>query len=669
MASQSAAVLTPAVTRYSKRKRGEQPSPITSPTLPESKKAKTPPPGINVGAKTVPSKKKTAATLPPHLTRLAPVATATYPSPFADLQEYDIENTTASEAVKIAFDVHLVLGRPEVENWDGGMGYASWYRHIEGPIRTGDEGEMYTRPICAATCVGAYGQICWDDQISQEKRVKKGKANVLKGRRAMEVFREDGKFFLAWEGEVRVNGEVCGGEDVAIGPLPDFAIVEVGEVVVFWWRNEEAMGYITPEMAEERLNRELFEGDQEDLGEVGDEGGEVGVDEEEREMKRWRQTWQRIWTDRINLYGQDASNDPNRDRFYVIKGVSDLEADEVVWGIATVWQTLRDQERFFAFNDWNGYHIARGDMTDAKGFQMPVMAAIHGSSDLLIPLLLDGKFESPPNSANKKANEDPTTEKSTTPPTEQDKNEFKGHNGHILFAVARSREENKVNVVIMDSLPGTYALRRIRESIRRTVCAIGWKAHNNKGLACPPEYEPRMTEEVLKVPFQEYINTCGIYAILNAWVYMLGLPALKRHRRLYYPERGEANDDWRDFLVQARRVINLALAGYVDLRTIRAFLNYFGYCQLENPDESKTYSEEVRTARMNGDILSGILEDQRVLEMVGAPPADERKYQVQDVEYVKKQTGCSHSKAKDLLEMTEEDADMAVSLYKAETTD
>ena len=108
--------------------------------------------------------------------------------------------------------------------------------------------------------IDAYGQISWDNLVSKSRPGRKYMVNaqVNPKRRAMEVFREDHHtngpgYYIRWSNmnRVRVNGErgaVVGGENFAFGPLPPFAIIEVEDVVIFWWRNIHALQAVPGDM-------------------------------------------------------------------------------------------------------------------------------------------------------------------------------------------------------------------------------------------------------------------------------------------------------------------------------------------------------------------------------------------------------------------------------------
>ncbi|KAL8993220.1 MAG: hypothetical protein Q9188_007383 [Gyalolechia gomerana] len=682
---------TTTATRYSKRKRGEAPSPpLRSDVAPPVAKKRRPAP-INTSGKRLP-KKPAATNLPTYIQQRVAPAAPVYASPWADVnaEHWHIDYTTASDNVKVAYAVQKAIGRPQFE-WEHEAGFAVWYRNINHEIETYvQHGSICMKPIIGATWVAGYGQICWRDQIAAGKPpTKRGKANPPRVRSAMEVFREgegdDAEFFLVWEKmeDVKINGSICtpeAGETTACaaGPLPRFAVIEIEETVIFWFRDAEAMDYATAEIEQARLNDDL-------LGEMPEdfEGGDEEKNEEEREnslteeerrkrSEEWRQIWLRGIQARKAEYDEDTTERPT-----LIKSTSDLLGDEVVSAIASLWRTI-DHElgRGFAIHDYFNYFLVRGDLLNAKGYRERIPAAVHGPNDLLIPITFNSFHQSPPNSATIKKTLDTTDEdwQQTNEKAKVKKTQAGevGRDGHILFALAQTRDENMVNVKLFDSCPGYIAKNRIMKAVSRTVQKIGWLGMDQEGWAIELEDELTVVEEnELSVPMQEGIQTCGIYTILNAWMVMLGLPALNQRRREYYGSRTSGQQEANDFLNQALEMINCALAGHMDLETIQAFFNWFGYCQLQDPEDAEVrLARGYLTARMNARILNDILDEERAIGQATTEHAvDDRSFLQSSIEFVKGQTGCSHSDVMRLLECTEGDVDQAIDLRLAETTE
>ncbi len=48
---------------------------------------------------------------------------------------------------------------------------------------------------------------------------------------------------------LRING-VLFNPNTLVGPLPDFAVIEVGKAAVFWWHTDESLDYVPVEIHE-----------------------------------------------------------------------------------------------------------------------------------------------------------------------------------------------------------------------------------------------------------------------------------------------------------------------------------------------------------------------------------------------------------------------------------
>lgn len=574
--------------------------------------------------------------------RLAPEPQSRYPSPYTLDPLFDsFDDLDTSEALQRACRVVVNLKQPKV-GWRKDVAYAIWYRddHIQPSVA---DGPFCTIPVCMATRVGSHGQITWDNLVATRRHTKRGQAPPLKERRAIEVYREgDGEhanFFLVWEkiDQVKVNGKLCAskdkkGSEIAVGPLPDFAIVEAEETIIFWFRNEEALGYLLPEstIAKPAVT---------DAEILGEEPGEEPSAEQPKEAARnQRRTWKDIMQEGLSKHRLEHAKDPEKPEFAHIGATSMLELDSVVLAIGSVWQGLAERGHLFAYNETVHFYQARflrrvGDPI--------IRAAVYRPNDLVIPMLLDNHNVSPPNSA-----------RPTSPPVSQEEREKRPKKPHILLGVAQDKGDGTVNTIVMDSFPGYHHPGRIRGSIRKTVLDIGWISMDQHGDAVRLEKEPDWTDEVREVPAQEGVDTCGIYTILNAWVYMLELPALNGRARLPDAERGD--DDAEEFLQGALEIINLALSGHMDLGTIQAFLNYFGYCQLQEPEGDGIRLGPDRTARMD---------DRRLEEFMTV-----RRYEeLRDIRNVIKGTGCSHDRSLECLRIAGWDVDQAIEYHRAES--
>ncbi|KAL8720848.1 MAG: hypothetical protein Q9181_007835, partial [Wetmoreana brouardii] len=235
--------------RHSKRKAGEAPE-FTDPAVIENAhkmakkthQAATQPAanqsGTNQPAANTRKVGKTAAGLLSTLPHVVPHPYPPVPSPFITLLERsEILELSTNPAVDSAVE-QLVSTQPPDFDEAQGRAFARWFRPgAAGAIIPAEGGLMRIRPVVSESWIGEFGEIVWDDHVSEVKNRRRGKATGPKaGRRAIETVREQGEeaanYFLRWRntGDVVVNGRVCSyasGVDFVIGPLPDFAVIEV----------------------------------------------------------------------------------------------------------------------------------------------------------------------------------------------------------------------------------------------------------------------------------------------------------------------------------------------------------------------------------------------------------------------------------------------------------
>ncbi|KAL9034670.1 MAG: hypothetical protein Q9180_005274, partial [Flavoplaca navasiana] len=241
--------------------------------------------------------------------------------------------------VRDSYTISMAAGMPGEKYWDrdGGKAFVRCVRcpgeevgGLEGSGRGGAQGKgrgggkgvkggwNCVRPMVSDIWVAQRGQISWSDQISPlGASTRRGVPNALKPRLAAEFFRIDGEngskeFYFWWPHShaVKVNGlgvilpnyttEDEGGPDVAIGPLPEFAIIQVADAVMFFWKNEGALRYLCESAEtdlvkiegadrEVRRLREEEEGRRRREGEEGKEGQEGEREEAVEEERRDRE--------------------------------------------------------------------------------------------------------------------------------------------------------------------------------------------------------------------------------------------------------------------------------------------------------------------------------------------------------------------------------------------
>ncbi|KAL8720849.1 MAG: hypothetical protein Q9181_007836 [Wetmoreana brouardii] len=624
--------------RHSKRNRGRQPE-ITDPSIIEN--------GHKKLKKTADPRRKT--------TKKAAAAVPLAQLPLAVLEQNANIPSPYSRIVPEAKFIEFLEDCLDQAGFDKGQAFSRWVHTAITSDEQGleERGLLYTRPVVEETWIGKHGQIFWDDQVSTANPVKRGKTYPLRVRRAMEIFREerDGEavYFLWWERirQVKVNGRRCqveGAVDFVIGPLPDFAVIEVEATVILWWKNQQGLGYVPEELYASIRSQQETEAQEEQQVPAAKFPEDVARERQEREeearkVKVWRETFNRSmrryaqlrnshpkWSSYLVWQQLDFQDERKKEKpyFHQVEKPAELWSNDVVLAIGTVWQAVKAIDRRFAFHNDVGFNFPRGMTIDNKGSRVPMKAAVNGPEYLIIPMNFNERYVSPPNSATYDPAQDPTA--SQPAPQEPDPNnngEVQGKAGHILLVVAHQNADGTINMTRMDSCPGHVPADRIRRSTRRVVRKIGWLQMDNQGNMVEPEFEPDVVEqEEVAVPQHISEQSCGIDAILNAWSYMLGLPALNDTVRIHYPECGPVNEP--RFMLRAFNMINHALTGNMSLRTIQAFLNFYGYCKLQDPNEQGVLMPDIATPRITEDILNDLLQDDRDIHVVTAPAPDPR---------------------------------------------
>lgn len=324
----------------------------------------------------------------------------------------------------------------------------------------------------------------------------------------------------------------------------------------------------------------------------GSEGGET-VGDPLGVLTGWEEVfhWRRV----AHQEQQAAAGDGHA--YYQIDSPSGMTIDDVLFAVATVWEPLRNRGTHFAF--------AGLDVFDHSVQQMDTPNRLQGSGVVgegnvfIMPLLL-----SPPDtedveegyteSLEKKEQETNAKGRVKKDKTKASAEQPSFELGHFLLAVAEkdSTKSRKVNITIFDSRIITLDKDVIRK--RATELACTWL-----GTKVETEFVFR------KVPQQiGNSNACGLYVILNAWAIMLGIgPIIERSSR----RKGCGTDT--GFLNFGLNMVNLALAGFMDSRTIRAFLNCYGYTKVEEPlNQGDAMNNTVKAVRMDSERLERALQ-------------------------------------------------------------
>ncbi|KAL8718808.1 MAG: hypothetical protein Q9181_008149, partial [Wetmoreana brouardii] len=380
---------------------------------------------------------------------------------------------------------------------------------------------------------------------------------------------------------------------------------------------EEALECVPPEI--EQLiaeKRELVELEKERLDE--EEAEEKG------EVMRKRAGWYKRYREAYRKHKGEQNTDPMRNDFHRerIPSAENLEDDQVFLGIASVWQALKATSTRFAFNGANESQRARHALSNAKSFEDPVPSTVQGPGDFIMPLVFNAEDESPPLSADQEEFPDSGTEAQPMSEPGAKKKEGPSLPGHTVFAVAHRGSGNTITWTAMDSSPTYLRDGRIQDAVIKLVHRTGWLVRDDEGRPAALNFQPVFEGQPESVPIQESVDTCGIHTILNGWRHMLGLPALGRTARLHQPDelfaRGREESE---FINVALSLINLAITGHMDIGAIQAFLNYYGFCELQDPDNQEDLVGALSTARMTNDILCDQLAADRAAQRLGASSA------------------------------------------------
>ena len=287
----------------------------------------------------------------------------------------------------------------------------------------------------------------------------------------------------------------------------------------------------------------------------------------------------------------------------IIRGCSDLADYEVVLGIAPIWEGIKRLGRpdfDFAYAEMDIF---------APGGPQEKIGAVGGWSRFIMPLYF-----------------------SEVDPKElenQGKGKAKNHPvGHLLLCVAElvdvteacERPTMTVQLEILDSRPGTVHEDDILREAKSKIRVSRWLGR--RGRRARVKYKLI----VRNVPHQVGNNACGLFTILNAWAYMLGIPI---HPGRFRRGRDETTlDDETDsiFLSLGLEMVNLALKGFMDSATIQAFFQVYGYSVEQRFGDPTRAAVEVHAIGMNMDKLRRTMRRRKVVEKTTSARAENRRF-------------------------------------------
>ena len=153
-----------------------------------------------------------------------------------------------------------------------------------------------------------------------------------------------------------------------------------------------------------------------------------------------------------------------------------------------------------------------------------------------------------------------------------------------------------VTLCIMDSRPTTISRYEMWAQSMSFIHSSGWLGGRKIRPHCDltaVDFKP--------VPHQEGIDACGFYVILNAWAHLLGITTHNGVRR-----RGSTTAN--AFLSQGLRIVNLALEGFMDSRTIQAYMNTHGYSTSQDPSDPACAVTDVYAVGLNYEKFERVLQ-------------------------------------------------------------
>ncbi|KAL8690634.1 MAG: hypothetical protein Q9218_003968 [Villophora microphyllina] len=575
-----------------------------------------------------PRKKARKSGLPPNLTRVPINSQSKLPSPYstsvldADFAKGGLLWEDPAPPSQTALRMQRTMHPPFWSNDRVGQAFVRWFRPVAARgLTTADD---IIVPVVSEAWVEDHCFISWDDieivRMPRKSRlIDRKRAHAPKARRVVEIVREKDEYFLLWETptDVKVNGEtllIPGTGDFAIGPLPDFAIITIETATIFWWRNKKAVTYIS-ESFKRKVSRR-----------VGQENVTA------KEIADKRNEWARIYEDGLNkastrcndhVRQQQQEGVENPGNWRIIPRADDILDRHVFLASAAIWRSQRLAGQQFAFGGVDQQQLLRIENSGAEYFAEcrrsgvpPVVG--DAPDDLILPVIISANGVSPPSSARKAQFGNDAQQPAQ--PAEGETAGLSGGVGHTVFAAAHQNPDGSIETRVLDSLPG-YVKRSIHSTVEKVVERSGWLARANDGLPSRTIPPPRFNSQDVMVPLQGGgQNSCGVHTILNSWRYMLRLPEVNSRVRLHQPGYGSRDYVWLDhsFIVDAMALINLTIAGFMDARTIQAFMNYNGFCALQHPGLNDLSTDLI--PKIDSDILGDELGVEQHSEGEAAPP-------------------------------------------------
>ena len=304
-------------------------------------------------------------------------------------------------------------------------------------------------------------------------------------------------------------------------------------------------------------------------------------------------SWEEILENKLALHKTKRNSVIDEDAPYQTEDYNGMTLENVLSAVATIWEALRVQGMTYAF--------AGNDVLDTEFREVVRTSKFRGlgvvgknETRFIMPM-----FFSAAEKDIKEYHEGLREKRTSRKEAKTEKEKKAADNicvrepfGHILLAIAEKdpAKPERVHIEIRDSRPGTTHSTVIRD--RAKEAAATWLGMDVDAIFT----------DVNVVRQPKTIHTCGLFTILNAWAVMLGIPLLKGEQR----RKKRQNTV---FLDAALEVVNLALAGFMDSKTIQAFLNVYGYSEAQGVDSETTYT--VEAVRMSYEELECKLQEEK----------------------------------------------------------
>lgn len=398
-----------------------------------------------------------------------------------------------------------------------------------------------------------------------------------------------GQFIVVNKNLLTVNESVYGPE-LLVGPLPEFAVIVFNRQVLFWWRSIQALNYVPHGVvlvcifSRQLMSLYLLSG-----WSLAQQSPDQNVQHDSHPS---REDWPDILRDGLGRHNAEKRRSKPADALQ-IRDPECINFDSILIAIGSIWNALRKANVIYAFG---GSDVFEPDMAGSHAHELKGCGVVGGVSKFIMPLWfppevpLDSHAQEEAHKAYKAGhNLNKISPGSAAPRL-----------GHIAVASANRIVDGPNGIVIdvFDSAVGYVDRDVVGKQAFDLAHLSSWEGRKNK-KSYYPVVRPRATRFWDTPQQPSKTNACGLYTILNAWAIMLEIPHRQDERR-----RGIESDQ--NLLHIGWTIVNLALAGFMDSRTIQAYLNEFGLCERQDPAEGVRYL--VNATRMNQTLFDSALD-------------------------------------------------------------